>query len=220
MPAKGRTRAEHLGPDRRRPHVLDVSLRLFSEHGFSGTSMEMVASGARVTRPVVYACFPSKRALFRALLDREERRLLKEILTRLPAQADPADPESLLIEGFTGVLTAASVAPDSWGVVFLSEHGSGEIAARVERARRAVRERLAGLAVPVLHGRGIEDQDGYLSKLIAHLLMGNAEAGVRLMLSEPEVWSPEELGGWLGRMTAPALDVIGEVAAERSDSAG
>jgi len=218
MAAKGRTRAEHLGPERRRPHVLDVALRLFREHGFSGTSMEMVAKGAKVTRPVVYACFPNKRALFRALLDREERRLLKEILNRLPDSADSADPESTLMDGFTGVLTAASLAPDSWGIMFLSEHGSGEIAARVESARREVRERLAELAVPVLRGRGIKDRDGHLSKLTAHLLMGNAEAGVRLMLSEPEEWTPEELGGWLGRMTAPALDVLGEIATERSDA--
>lgn len=203
-----RKRAAHLGPERRRPEVLDRALALFRQHGYAGTSIEMIAGAARVTRPVVYACYPSKTALFRALLDREERRLMRQIVEALPDRASVEDPEQMLIDGFTAIFTAAQIAPDSWGVVFLSEHGATEIGARVERARNQVRERLAELTRPVLASRGVEDPGAQMAKLVAHLLMGNAEAGVRLMLSEPDQWTPRELGRLVGRMSAPALAVI------------
>lgn len=193
-----------------------MALGLFKDHGFAATSMEMIAGAAKVTRPVVYACYPNKLSLFRALLDREERRLLAQIMLQLPRRPDLDAPKQTLIEGFTGILTAASVAPDSWGVIFLSEHGSDEVAARVERGRRQIRERLSGLAAPVLASRGIDDPDGRLAELTAHLLVGNAEAGARLMLSSPEEWPPQELGSYLGRMVAPALEVLEEISAERA----
>lgn len=170
--------------------------------------MEMIAQAARVTRPVVYTCFPSKRELFRALLDREERRLLGQIMAALPSRPRPDDPERMLADGFTGVLTAASAAPDSWGLIFLSSHTSPEVARRVERARDQVRGALADLTKPMLASRGVEDPDGRLADLVAHLLLGNAEAGVRLMLARPGVWSPQTLGPLIGRMVVPALGVL------------
>ena len=67
-----RERAQHLGPERRRPMVLDAALRLFTAAGYQGTSMEAIAEAAGVTKPVVYECYPSKAELFRALLERAE----------------------------------------------------------------------------------------------------------------------------------------------------
>ena len=96
--ARARKRAAHLGPERRRPQVLDAALELFLEHGYEGTSMEAVARAAGVTKPVVYACFAGKDELFRALLDREEERILAEIQAAF-ADTDLADPEPTLIEG-------------------------------------------------------------------------------------------------------------------------
>ena len=74
-----RGRAAHLGPERRRPLVLDAAFELFLEHGYDGTSMDAVARAAGVTKPVVYDCFPSKEDLFTALLQREETRVLEQI---------------------------------------------------------------------------------------------------------------------------------------------
>src|SRR5689334_6310711 len=96
-----RKRAAHLGPERRRPEVLDAALKLFIRSGYDGTSMQAVTDQAGVTKPVVYACFDSKDELFRALLRREEERILAEIQGAF-ANADLADPEPTLIEGMTG----------------------------------------------------------------------------------------------------------------------
>ena len=92
-----RKRAAHLGPERRRPQVLDAALKLFLERGYEGTSMDAIARAAGVTKPVVYACFPGKDELFRALLRREEERILTEIQTAFDG-SDLSDPEGTLIE--------------------------------------------------------------------------------------------------------------------------
>src|SRR5271167_325410 len=73
-----RTRATHLGPERRRPLILDVAFGLFLERGYKGTSMDAIADAAGVTKPVIYACFASKAELFGALLDREEQRMFAQ----------------------------------------------------------------------------------------------------------------------------------------------
>src|SRR5688572_19042004 len=89
----GRKRAAHLGPERRRPLVLDAAYRLFLEHGFEGTSMDSIAAAAGVSKPVVYDCFASKDELFSAMLDREEQRILGETRVALETGGGSEDPE-------------------------------------------------------------------------------------------------------------------------------
>src|ERR671919_2581142 len=113
MSRKMRMRAEHLGPERRRPLVLDAALKLFVERGYDSTSMDAIAQAAGVTKPVVYACYPSKEELFAALLDREEERTLRQIASVLPEAPDPGDPEGMLADGFTAFFRAVSESPDT-----------------------------------------------------------------------------------------------------------
>src|SRR5215204_964901 len=130
-----RKRAAHLGPERRRPEVLDAALKLFLESGYDGTSMQAVADEAGVTKPVVYACFDSKDELFRALLAREEERIVGEIQGAF-ANADLSDPETTLIEGFTGFLRAVGDSPEVYRLIFLGEGGgNAAVAQRIQRGR-------------------------------------------------------------------------------------
>ena len=76
--------------------------------------MQAIADRAGVTKPVVYACFPGKDELFRALLAREEERIIDEIQAAF-RDADLTDPEATLIEGFTGFLRASTTPPMSTG---------------------------------------------------------------------------------------------------------
>ena len=199
---EGRQRAAHLGPERRRPLVLDAARHLFVENGYRGTSMEGIAGAAGVTKPVVYRCYPNKQELFRALLEREEQRLLESVTEALPTQLDPTDLEAVLTAGFTALFVAAREEPDSWRIVFVSEHGSEPaIARRVRRARTAVVERITEMAEPMLISMGVEDaarKAPVLSELVASI----AEGGVRLLLSDGKDWTSEELGRFLGTLVA------------------
>jgi AcrR family transcriptional regulator len=199
---EARPRAAHLGPERRRPLVLDAALHLFVEHGYRGTSMEGIAAAASVTKPVVYRCYPNKQELFRALLEREEQRLLDSVTTALPTELDPTDLEAVFSAGFTALFEAARSQPDSWRIVFVSEHGSEPVVARrVRRARASVIERLTEMAEPMLASMGVEDA-GRKAPVLSEVVASIAEGGVRLLLSDGKDWTPEELGEFLGRLVA------------------
>jgi AcrR family transcriptional regulator len=186
--------------------VLDAALELFLEHGYEGTSMAAVANAAGVTKPVVYACFPSKDELFRALLRREEERILGEIQSAF-AHADLSDPEGTLIEGFTGFLRAVAASPDVYKLIFLGEGGGNiAVARRIQRGREAQVEVLSRLA-----RRWLRDGNGSRprrldasARLLGNAIAGLGESGARLLLSGRDGWTPETLGQELGRLAAGA----------------
>jgi len=200
-----RKRAAHLGPERRRPQVLDAALELFLRHGYEGTSMDAIARAAGVTKPVVYACFPSKDELFRGLLAREEERILGEIQSAF-AGTDLADPEATLVEGLTGFLRAVASSPDVYRIIFLGEGGgNAAIARRIQRGREAQVEALSALARGWLESRPGNPSASELdstAELVGAAIAGLAESGARLVLSDPGRWTPESLGPQLGRLAA------------------
>lgn len=197
-----RERAAHLGPERRRPLILDAALKLFVKQGYHGTSMEAIARAAEVTKPVVYDCYAGKEELFGALLRREERRLLEAVGAAFPTELDFSDIEGLLREGFTALLSAAAESPDSWRVVFDSEHGAEPaIRRRVIRARASVVSRLDSLIEPYLASVRVQDT-ARKAPVLAELLASLGEAGVRVLLASDGEWTAGELGAFLGRVAA------------------
>jgi AcrR family transcriptional regulator len=206
-----RKRAAHLGPERRRPEILDAALKLFLRGGYDGTSMQAVADEAGVTKPVVYACYDSKDELFRALLRREEQRILAEIQGAFE-EADLSDPETTLTEGFIGFLGAVGDSPDVYRLIFMGEGGgNAAVADRIRRGRQAQVDTLSSLA-----RRWVEDRNGKASKaeiektarLVGNAIAGLAESGARLLLSGEDGWTPETLGRELGRIGAAGQSAV------------
>jgi AcrR family transcriptional regulator len=198
-----RARAAHIGPERRRPQVLDAAFDLFLERGYERTSIQAVADSLGVSKPVVYACYPSKEELFKALLRREEERVLTEIAQALPSSADGEDLERMLVRGFTAFLRAVSSSPQAYRVVFLGEGGANAaVAQRAQRGRERQVDAIASLARPLLTGFRSDAELDRAARLLGHLVTGLAESGARAMLSEPGAWTPEALGEVLGRLAA------------------
>jgi AcrR family transcriptional regulator len=179
--------------------VLDAAFELFLERGYEGTSMEAVARAVGVTKPVVYACYPSKDELFKALLRREEDRVLAEIAEALPAAADD-DLEATLTEGITAFLRAVEASPRAYRVIFLGEGANAAVARRVQAGRERQVEAVAMLARPLLEGDDPSELDRR-ARLLGQLTVGLAESGARVLLSE-DGWTPETLGAQLGRIAA------------------
>src|SRR3954452_5013612 len=206
-----RKRAAHLGPERRRPQVLDAALDLFLAHGDDGASMDAVARAAGVTKPVVYACFPGKDELFRALLRREEERILEEIQSAFAA-ADLSDPEGTLTDGFTGFLRAVASSPEVYKLIFLGEGGGNmAVARRIQRGRQAQVDALSLLVRGWLPRTGKRDADrkaDVTARLLGNAIAGLAESGARLLLSGEDGWAPETLGRELGRLASGAPAAI------------
>jgi AcrR family transcriptional regulator len=210
--ATPRKRAAHLGPERRRPEVLDAALELFLEHGYEGTSMDAIARAAGVTKPVVYACFPGKDQLFRALLAREEERILTEVQGAFES-ADLTDPEATLVEGFTGFLRAVAASPEVYRLIFFGEGGgNAAVANRVQRGRQQQVDALSALARTWLDARSGQKLSGdeldRTARLLGHAIAGLAESGARLLLSGADGWTPDTLGRELGRLAASAQATV------------
>lgn len=72
------------GPQRR-AQLLDVARQVFGRNGFHGVSMEEVARQAGVTKPILYDHFPSKEALYLALLDEDAAALEQSVRSALGA---------------------------------------------------------------------------------------------------------------------------------------
>ena len=67
----------------RREQLLQVARRVFSDRGYHAVTMDDVAAEAGVTKPILYDHFPSKRDLYRALLEADLATLRSEIRTAI-----------------------------------------------------------------------------------------------------------------------------------------
>lgn len=205
----GKSRAAHLGPERRRPAALDAALRLAVERGLRGVSMDAVAQALGVTRPVIYACYASREELLTALLAREEEKLFAGVLAALPRSPSFRDPERLLIEGFRALLSTVAAHADSWQLVFAADPDPA-IADRYGQARRIVATRVAELMAPGLATHGVTDIARKLPVLV-ELFMSIGDGAVRALLQGSRNadtrahWSPEDLGEFVGRIAWGAL---------------
>jgi len=189
--------------------VLDAALRLVASDGATATTMEAIAAEAGVTKPVVYACYPSKRELMSALLRREERRLAEHMSSSLPSGPAVGVVEETLATGLRAFLSAVESHPDSYRVIFISEHGPELVVQRsLERARLAQNQRIAELVRDGMEARGI-DQAEAKAQVVASVVMGASEAAVRLLLSQPEDWTADELAPLVARMMARGLGGLG-----------
>jgi AcrR family transcriptional regulator len=75
----------------RREQLVQVGRALFAEKGFDGTSIEEIASRAKVSKPVVYEHFGGKEGLYAVVVDREMSDLLNRLTRVLSAGQHPRE---------------------------------------------------------------------------------------------------------------------------------
>ena len=83
----GDTRLRLSGPERRE-QLLEVAGALFGSHGYHGLSMEQLAEGAGVSKPVLYQHFPSKRELYLAVVRDALAEMERVVRSALQGTAD------------------------------------------------------------------------------------------------------------------------------------
>src|SRR5512145_2065467 len=115
------------GPERRgeqtRERILDAAEALFADRGFEGTALRDVAARVGIRTPSLYNHFPSKEALYAAVLERVVEPLLA-LLSEL-VQADPARrPDSRQV--VERVMALLAQRPDLPRLVVHEALGGGE----------------------------------------------------------------------------------------------
>jgi TetR/AcrR family transcriptional regulator of autoinduction and epiphytic fitness len=84
--------------------LLDIATEVFMEHGFEGASTNEIAKRANCSKTTLYCRFPTKQALFIAVLERRMEATFKELESTLP---DDGPLEETLMEFGSRVLRIA-----------------------------------------------------------------------------------------------------------------
>lgn len=196
--AAPRKYAPRLPAAERREQLLDVALELIAEHGQGGVTMEAVARGADIAKPVVYELFGNRAELLQALLEREERLALKQLAGVVP-ELPAGDPDELLVNAMTGFLRAVAADPDRWRLILIPVEGTPQLVRQhVEQGRRALLAQVERLVSWGLEQRG--GPEGLDPELSAHVIIALGEGAARMVLTEPERFTPERLGAFAGRL--------------------
>src|SRR5688572_14966976 len=82
------TRRQQYSASTRRA-LIDMGEQLFTEHGYSATSLDAIVAGARVTKGALYHHFSGKQALFEAVFERVESDAARTIAKSLKGHRDP-----------------------------------------------------------------------------------------------------------------------------------
>jgi AcrR family transcriptional regulator len=141
----------------KRRQIIEGARQIFMRDGFDGASMNDITRAAGVSKGTVYAYFPSKEALFEALI-REDRRIQAERICRF--SADDENVERVLREIARNIaaavtqpghmahlrtVIAASAKFPSIGHAFYEAgpmYGAGRLAAYLDRQVEAGRLRI------------------------------------------------------------------------------
>ncbi|WP_107661014.1 TetR/AcrR family transcriptional regulator [Nocardia suismassiliense] len=196
-----RQRAPHLGPERRRPQVLDTALAIAVQHGIAAITMAAIAERMNVTRPVVYACFADRVELIEALIQREESYLVDDLLGVM-RRRDVDAGETVFIEGFRALLEKAAARPDAWRLLYGNPDPA--VADSFGRGRALAIERCSTLLRPTLRAWGTEDAERKLPVLV-ELWVSAGEGAVRTLLAGEGGWTAQDLGAFVGAAVYRAL---------------
>ena len=202
-PGAARERAAHLGPERRRPQVLDAALAITATSGVAAVTIGSVAERLGVTRPVVYSCFADRVELIKALVNRERDLMLEGLLEALhTARGDY--PQAAFVDGFSALLSVVEARPDTWRLIFAANPDSAvaEMIATARETLAAGSTRWIGPAMETWWATA--DLDRKLPVLI-ELFLSSSEAAVRSLLDPESDWTPDDLGEFYGRIICSAF---------------
>lgn len=161
----------------RRELILTSAARLFGERGYAGTTLDEIARESRVTKPILYRHFASKKALYLALLERH-RDDLPRFFDGVPADLPFEQRVEAILEAWFAYVSEHGYA---WRMLFRDTGGDEEIHAFRRGNYDRAREVLAGF---IASQKGIPKRQ--VEPLAEFLRAGGAGLALWL-LDHPEV---------------------------------
>ena len=173
----------------RREQLLDVASQIAVEQGFHAVSVEAIARRAGITRAVIYQHFADLQALLEAVIERETSRALAQVSETALGDLSGGDRKELMLESLGAYLRAVNDHPNTWRLVLMSPEGAPESLRRsVADGRRSVLAQLTRAVGPALRSGDSGD-----AELTARLLSAVSDEYARLVLTDPDRYSPERL---------------------------
>jgi AcrR family transcriptional regulator len=165
----------------REPQMLDAAVRVFAAHGYRGASMDEIARETGVTKPMVYAYFGSKEALYVACIAHGGARLSDAIAAAGAGEtASERQTWSRLLAFFSWVAEHR----DEWRLLH-REHDA-PFAEQVGRARAGVVALVEGQLEEAARVRGADPVLAEELEPLAQALVGAGESLATWWLDHPE----------------------------------
>jgi AcrR family transcriptional regulator len=163
----------------RSEQMLGVALALFAERGFHAVSVDEVAAGAGVTKPMVYAYFGSKEGLFEACATRAADRLVAALEA---SAAHHTDPGERMWHGLRAVFAWIAEHRQGWSVLY----GESAFAAPAARASERMARVVADLFADTLRERGMTAVAEQHAAPMAHAFVAATIGMGRWWIEHPE----------------------------------
>lgn len=170
-----------LRSDQRRAQLLDIAEGLFIERGYAAVTMEDVARGAGVSRPIPYNHFANKEGLFLACVGRIRRQYDAGLATLL--DSFDGDRRAILRRGGEYFFAHLAEAPGRWKLMYSSASVlPEEYAAQVAQGRAESVDTIARVLRTIS-----PDADHHAILAAAYAISGVGEQLGQWWLREPEL---------------------------------
>jgi len=127
------TPTRRLPADERRAQILREAARLFGSHGFNGTTTRDVATAVGITEAALYRYFPSKEAMYAAILD--ERMAASDLLEPALAAAAAGDDRAVFTQLALALLRSVDADPSILRLILYSALEGHELARPFQEKR-------------------------------------------------------------------------------------
>lgn len=174
----------------RREQLLDIALAIVVSEGYAAISMEAVAREADVAKTVAYDIFGDRAGLVSALLERTQERAVATAVSAIPyvRQADLLEQARAALFAY---FEAVREDPDTWRLILIPAEGTPPgVRETVESYREMFRRQLQPFVADACERHGLKDFD---VELAAHSILSGADEMARLVISDPERFTPERV---------------------------
>ena len=166
----------------RMAEILVVAGRVFAKRGFHASSMEEIAVGAGITKPLLYRYFGSKDALYLAIIE-QVGQYLTHGLTLIMANPDP---QQRLEQTMLSFLAFVERHREGWSVLYNETLNTvGPVGERVASFRGAFIDATSSTLQALL---GKQTPEAITkANSIAHSMVGGVEAMARWWVDHPHM---------------------------------
>lgn len=197
-----------LPAEQRRAQLLEVVTTIVLDEGFGAVSIDRVARDAGIARTVVYSQFGNLEGLLDALVDDAAARAVGHLSAIIPELPVTRDPDILLVDAIRSFTTLVRDHPRLWRLVLFPVEGAPPVVRqKVAEGRAMVFALLEPLVEWGVAQRG--GPDGIDTELLARGLLTMGEDAARIVLAEPDRFSPERIADFtatlLGALARPQL---------------
>jgi len=193
--------AKRMPREARREQLLDATLTLIARDGWSALRINRVAAEADIAKSVIYSIFGSMEGLQKAVMRREQERAFALAELALNEARSDRDPLAAITSALGTFLNGVAANPTTWRLVLVpAENTPPAIRAGILEGREAWRQEIESVLRNLL---GDSEPD---VELASHVVRGNAEYLARLIIEDPDRFSPERVTALGGSLVEALLE--------------